>query len=165
MAEYLVVIINTAAARFFVLEPVEFPQFESGPRLVACDQMTNPECNLDPRDVFADSKTGRGSAPGGGPVHGFDDKRDQYSVELRRKFAVKVMNQIASMAGSRDARVIVLAVSAKMRSLLFPAAENLVRQGYKVIKLSKNMANFTPQQIHQYLARAGVIPDQRYATA
>lgn len=165
MAEYLVVIVNTATARFFALEPVEFPQLESGPRLVPCDQMTNPECNLDPKDIFADSKTGRGSAPGGGPVHGFDDKRDQYAFELRRKFAAKVLTHIIHLAGRRDARTIVLAASAKMRSLLFPAAENLIKQGYKVVKLSKNMTNFSPQQIHQHLARAGLIPDQRYITA
>lgn len=165
MVEYLVVIVNTATARFFALEPVEFPQIESGPRLVPCDELDNPECSLDPKDIFTDSKTGRGSAPGGGPVHGFDDKRNQYSVELRRKFAAKVMHQIIHLANRKNVHTIVLAASAKMRSLLFPAAENLIRQGYKVVKLSKNITNFSPQQIHRHLARAGVIPDQRYITA
>lgn len=165
MADYLVVIVDRTSARFLTLEPVEFPEYESGPKLVPCHELANPEFLLDARDLYADSKTGRGAAPGGGPVHGFDDKRNQHAVHLTRKFAAQVMTHIIRISNREKIRNIVLIASARMRSLLFPEAERLVRQGYRVIKLSKNMTNFSPQKIHQYLAQAGLIPSQRYVNA
>ena len=165
MADYLVVIVDRASARFLTLEPVEFPEIESGPKLVALDELTNPNYISEARDLYTDSKTGRGAAPGGGPVHGFDDKRDQHAVHSTRKFAAQVMTHTIRLARRKRTRNIILAASARMRSLLFPETQKLVSQDYRVFKLSKNMSNFSTQKIHQYLAQAGLIPSQRYVTA
>lgn len=165
MADYLVVIVNRATARFLTLEPVEFPEYESGPRLIPCGELANAEFKVDARDLFADSKTGRGSAPGGGPVHGFDDKRNQHAIHSTRKFGAEVMVQVIRMTERNKTRNIILAASARMRSLLFPEAERLVRQGYRVVTLSKNMTNFSTPKIHQYLAQAELIPSQGFVTA
>jgi len=100
MSHYLIVLVNRSMARFFTLEPVEFPELESSPRLIACTELENKEIR-DGQEIFADSKTGRGAAPQGGSVHGYEDKRDQHLNELRRRFAIGVLKQIQKLASTK----------------------------------------------------------------
>ncbi len=161
MSNYLIVLVNRAQARFFTIEPVEIPELESGPRLTACGELENPEAG-DARDIFSDSKTGRGAAaPLGGKVHGYDDKRDQHMDELRRRFAAGVLERIQALAGAKHAGSVILAASARMRRFLYPGIDTLTRQGCRVHKLSKNMINLSPRKIHAYLAGEGLVPGQR----
>jgi hypothetical protein len=115
--------------------------------------------------MVTDSKTGRGAAPQGGGIHGYDDKRDQHLDELRRRFAVKVLDQIRRLAKTERARTVILAASSRMRRFLYPDIETLERQGIRVHKLSKNMINFAPQKIHEYLAQEGIVPHKKRVTA
>lgn len=162
MSDYLIVVVNRALARFFTLEPVEFPELESGPRLTPRNELGNPEIK-NAQEMYADSKTGRGSAPLGGSVHGYDDKRDQHLDELRRRFAAKVMEHITKYAKSQQVHTIILAASAKMRQFLYPDLDQLDRYGYRIRKYSKNMINFTPQKIHKFLGNDGLVPKQKKA--
>ncbi len=162
MSDYLIVVVNRARARLFTLEPVEFPELESGPRLMARAELENQEIRNAP-EMYTDSKTGRGVAPQGGGVHGYDDKRDQHLDELRRRFAVSVLKHVQKLARAERARTVILAVSARMRRFLYPGLETLTRQGCRVHKLSKNMINFSPQKIHEYMAKDGLIPKQKKA--
>ncbi len=160
MSDYLIVVVNRSLARFFTLEPVEFPELESGPRLMECGELANPEI-ADAQELYTDSKTGRGAAPQGGAVHGYDDNRDQHLDEVRRRFAVRVVERICKQARNKRARTIILAASARMRQFLYPDLETLTRQDYRVLKLSKNMINFSAQKIHEHLAEDGLVPKQR----
>jgi hypothetical protein len=164
MSDYLIVVVNRASARFFNLEPVEFPEFESGPRMVTRTELDNLEIN-DFQEMVTDSKTGRGAAPQGGGIHGYDDKRDQHLDELRRRFAVKVLDQIRQLAQTERVRTVILATSSRMRRFLYPDIETLERQGIRVHKLSKNMINFAPQKIHAYLAQEGLVPQKKRVPA
>jgi len=160
MSDYLIVVVNRAWARFFTLEPVEFPELESGPKLTARTQLENQEIRGG-QEIFADSKTGRGAAPQGGSVHGYDDKRNRHLDELRRRFAIGVLDHIQKLTKSEQSRTIILAASARMRRFLYPELDTLSRQGYRIHKLSKNMINFPPQKIHEYLAEGELIPGQK----
>ncbi|AQV01882.2 hypothetical protein B2D07_14660 [Desulfococcus multivorans] len=157
MSEHLIVVVNRSLARFFTLEPVEFPELESGPRITLRTELENQELK-DGQEIFSDSKTGRGVAPRGGNVHGYDDKRDQHLDELRRRFAVTVFDQIQKIAKAEHSRTIILAVSARMRRFLYPHTDTLDRKGYVIHKISKNIINFSPENIHAYLAEDGIVP-------
>ena len=160
MSDYLIVVVNRAQARFFTLEPVEFPELESGPRLTTQTELENPEIS-DPQEMYTDSKTGRGASPQGGGVHGYDDKRDSNLDELRRRFAVRVLEHMKKFAKSERVRTVILAASARMRRFLYPELEALTQEGYQVCKLSKNIINLSPQKIHEYLADNGLVPEQK----
>jgi len=160
MSDYLIVVVNRAQARFFTLEPVEFPELESGPRLITHTELGNLEI-LDAQEMYTDSKTGRGTAPQGGGVHGYDDKRDKHLDELRRRFAIRVLEHIQKLARVERVRTVILAASARMRRFLYPDLETLTRDGYRVCKLSKNIINLSPQKIHEYLAKDGLVPKQK----
>ena len=160
MNSYLIVLVNRFRARFFTLEPVEFPEMESSPRLTPLTELHNQEVRGG-QEIFSDSKTGRGTAPQGGSVHGYDDKRDRHLDELRRRFGNEVIDRTHKFASIRRLRIIILAVSARMRRFLYPELDTLSRQGYQIHKLSKNMINFSPQKIHAYLSENGLIPGQK----
>ena len=159
MSRFLIVVVNRALARFFTLEPVEFPELESSPRITPCFELENPDL-IDGQEIFSDSKTGRGAAPQGGGVHGYDDKRDQHLDEFRRRFAIKVLAHIQTLAKEKHTRSIILVSSARMRRFLYPELDKLTRWGYQIHKLSKNMINFSPQKIHEYLSEAKLVPKQ-----
>lgn len=160
MSDCLVVVVNRASARFFTLEPVKYPKLESGPRLKPHSELVNAEIKS-AKDNFADSKTGRGAAPQGGGVHGYDDKRDQHLDELRRRFASRALKRIQKLRKSVGAGTVILAASARMRRFLFPEMDVQARQGFRLHKLSKNMINFSPQKIHEHLAGEGLVPRQQ----
>ena len=165
MSHYLIVVVNRAWARFCTLKRVKYPELESSPKMMVRTELENREIK-DGQEIFADSKTGRGVAPQGGSVHGYDDKRDQHLDELRRRFASKVFNHIQKLAKIERSRTIILAASARMRRFLYPELDTLSRQeGYRIHKLSKNMINFSPQKIHDYLAKNGSIPEQKKGLA
>ena len=157
MSQHLIVVVNRALARFFTLEPVAFPELESGPRIKALAQLKNEEIK-EGREIFTDSKTGRGDAPRGGGVHGYDDKRGQHLDEFRRRFAAKVFARVQKVANAEHARTIIFAVSSRMCRFLYPEIDTLEQKGYRVHKLSKNMINFSPEQIHEYMAESRVLP-------
>jgi hypothetical protein len=160
MSDYLIVVVNRALARFFTLEPVEFPELESGPRISPCEEMANPEI-ADSRELYADSKTGRGAAFQRGAVHGYEDNRDQHLDEVRRRFAARVVERVRNLAKAKKVRTIVLAASARMRQFLYSGLEMTARDEFRILKVSKNMINWTSIRIHEYLAEEGCVPPQR----
>lgn len=157
MRPYLIVVVNRALARFFTLKEVDFPESASGPRITPLTELENPELQ-DSQEVFSDSKTGRGAAPQGGGVHGYDDKRDHHLDEFRRRFAVKVLERIAKAAKDEHASTLVLAASERMRRFLYPEMDALAQKGYRIHKVSKNIIHFSPEEIREYLAASGTIP-------
>ena len=160
MSDYLIVVVNRALARFFTLEPVQFPELESGPRMCPCEDLANSEI-ADPQELYTDSKTGRGAAFQSGAVHGYQDNRDQHLDEVRRRFATRVVERIQRTAKDQKVRTIIVAASARMRQFLYPGLESLVRDEFRIIKIPKNMINFTSTKIHAHLAEEGCIPPQR----
>ena len=103
MGNYCVVVASGAQARFLILEPAEFPELGIGPNLVERGDLINPEKEIARRDLYTDSKTGRGRAPYGGPSHGYDDHRSQHEEEFDRRFARKVLEKARRVAEANKA--------------------------------------------------------------
>jgi hypothetical protein len=165
MGEYLIVVVNDEKARLFTLEPVKFPELESGPRIHELEDLINAEAMVGDQERYSDSKTGRGTAPRGGPVHGYDDKREHHLGELRRRFSVNVMKEVQKLAKAQHAGTIIVAASTPMRRYVFPEFETLAKQGFEVLYVAKNMINFSPQRIHVHLAEMGLVPEQKRLAA
>ena len=161
MSDYCVIVIGGAHARFFTLEPVEFPELESGPRLIECGKIFNPEKEIAERDLYTDSKMSRGRAPLGGPAHGYDDHRSKHDKEFDRRFARKVLKRASSLAQDNQARYVVLVAPANMLGLLRQELDIMRKGGIKVHILAKDMAKFPPKKIHNHLAKVQVLPPHK----
>ena len=160
MSDHLIVVVNRERARFLTIEPVEFPEMESGPRISEHASVANPEAMVDARERYTDSKTGRGAAPAGGKVHGYEDKRVQHLDELRRRFADRLIPRIDRLAKAKKVRAIIVVPSARMQRFVYPELEALTKKGYEIQKVAKNMINFSPQKIQAHLAELGLVPEQ-----
>ena len=165
MGEYLIVVVNDEKARLFTLEPVKFPEFESGPRIVELEDLINPDAMVGDQERYSDSKTGRGTAPQGGPVHGYDDRREQHLGELRRRFSVMVMKEVQKLAKSQHVGTIIMVTATSMGRYVAPELETLAKQGFEVLKVAKNMINLPPQKIHAHLAGMNLVPEQKRLAA
>ncbi len=161
MADYCVVVASEAQARFFTLEPVEFPEMESGPNLMDRGRINNPQKNTPDKDIYADSKTGRGRSPRGGRAHGYDDHRAQHESELGRQFARVVGEKTKQVVQDSRARRVVVAAPAQMLGYMRANLDLLARDGFEVKALSKNMIRFNSRQIHDHLARENCVPPCR----
>ena len=158
MGNYCVVVASGAQARFFILEPAEFPELGIGPNLVERGDLINPEKEIARRDLYTDSKMGRGRAPHGGPSHGYDDHRSQHEDEFDRRFARKVLEKTGRVAEANKARCIVLVASAPILGLLRQHLDIIRKRGMEVHGLAKDMTKFSPKQVHDYLAREQLLP-------
>jgi len=158
MSDYCVIVTGGAHARFFTLEPVEFSELESGPRLIERGELFNPEREIAGRDLYADSKMGRGRAPHGGPAHGYDDHRSQHDKEFDRRFAHKVSEKASSLAQANQARYVILVAPAYMLGLLRQELDIIFKHDVKVHILEKDMAKFPPKKIHDHLAKVQMLP-------
>jgi len=158
MTDYCVVITGGAYARFFTLEPIEFPELESGPRLTHCGELFNPKKEIAGRDLYTDSKSGRGRAPRGGPAHGYDDHRSHHEDELDRRFARKILEKASSLVQAYKARCVVLVAPAPMLGLIRQELHAFDKLGVEVQKVAKDMTKFSPKRIQNCLAREGILP-------
>jgi protein required for attachment to host cells len=158
MTDYCVVVTGGARARFFTLEPVEYPELESGPRLIECRELCNPQKEMPRRDIYAEPKTGRHRAPHGGPTHGYDDHRSQHEDEFDRRFAHEVMVEARRFVHANQARCLALVAPPHILGMIRSDLQNIAKRGMVVQKLSKDMSKFSSRQIHEHLARQQVLP-------
>jgi protein required for attachment to host cells len=161
MSDYCVVVTDGARARFFTLEPVDFPDVESGPRLTEQGNLVNPEKDMPQRELFSNTKTGRNRAPGGGPAHGYDDHRDEHENEFERRFARKVAEETTRIAHSNRAHWIVLAAEPRMLGFLRIELKTVMRNGVEVRELGKDLSKLSSQQVHAHLAKEQLLPARR----
>jgi len=161
MSDYCVVVIGGAHARFFTLEPVQFPELESGPRLVFCRDLSNPQKESAGKDLYADTKTGRGRAAHGGPAHGYDDHRSHHEDELDRRFSRKVLEEACSLAKASNAHCMVIVAPAPMLGIIRHELHMLDRCKVEVKKIAKDMTKFSPRRIHDSLAKENILPERR----
>ena len=161
MANYCVVVASGAHARFFTLKRSEAPVLEAGSKLIERGELSNPEKEIPGRDLYADPKSGRSRAPRGGPAHGYDDHRSQHEDECDRRFAGEVLKKADSFARHEQVGHVVLIAPARMLGCLRQHLEILLKRGVKVHELAKDISKLHSAEIHDYLAKEGLLPARR----
>jgi len=164
MSENCVVVAGGSRARFFALEDVQFPEVESGPNLVELSDLVNPEHDAKQRDLWSELKSGRNRAPTG-PAHGYDDHRSQHEEEYERRFARSVAEECVKLARSHGTRNVVLVAQKRMLGILRGTLEPVLKAGVEVRELAKDLSKLPPQQLHEHLAREGMLPRRRTPAA
>jgi protein required for attachment to host cells len=161
MANYCIVVTSGAHARFFTLKTLAAPVLESPPKLIERGELFNPEKEIPGRDLYADPKSGRSRAPHGGPGHSYDDHRSQHEDECDRRFASEVLKKADSFARAEKARHLVLIAPARMLGCLRQHLEIIVKQGMKVHEFAKDISKLNSAEIHDYLAKEGLLPARK----
>jgi len=163
MANYFVVVTSGAHARFFTLKTLAAPELESGHKLIERGELFNPEKDIPGRELYADPKSGRSRAPHGGPAHGYDNHRSQHEDECDRRFASEVLKKAKGFARAEKARHVLLIAPARMLGCLRQDLEIILKEGMKVHELAKDISKLNSAEIHDYLAREGLLPGRKSA--
>jgi protein required for attachment to host cells len=161
MSEYCVVVTDGARARFFTLDPAQFPDLETSPRLTEQGNLINPEKDLPQRELFSSPKSRRNVPVEGGASHGHDDHRDQHEDEFERRFARRVAEEASRLAQSTKARCVVLAAQSRMLGFLRQELSILLKGGFEVRESGKDLSKLSPVQIHEHLAKEELLPARR----
>lgn len=160
-SDYVVVVADGTRARFFTLESAAQRSVESSPSLIEHDDLVNAEHDQGGRDKYSSTRTGLGSNPHGRPSHGFDDHRDRHEQAHEGRFAHDVTARAVSLAQQHHAAHLVLAAEKHMLGLLRDALNIPVKSGIEVHELAKDLTKFSPFQVHDHIAAAGVVPERQ----
>jgi protein required for attachment to host cells len=165
MSDYCVVVVDGARARFFTLEPANLPEMESSPNLVEQTTLVNMEKEAKDRDLLSDTKSGRNRGSSGGGAHGYDDHRAQHGDEVERRFARLIADEAMSQLDSHSPSRVVLVAEKRMLGFLRAALDAVVKTGVAVEELAKDLGKLTNLQVHEHLAKDGLVPRRRNPAA
>jgi hypothetical protein len=160
MSEYCIAVADALRARLFTLDDVEFPELESGPRLVEQACLTNPDKELPERKMFTGDRRGRNRAPSGAS-YSYDDHRGRHELDFARRFARKVVQESLRLTRSSKARCLVLAADRRMLGLLRGEMGARSRNGLEIRECDKEMTKLAPATIHERLAKQKLLPPCR----
>ncbi|NIP74234.1 MAG: host attachment protein [Gammaproteobacteria bacterium] len=164
MSQYCVVVTNGSRARFFTLEPPQYPELESGPNLVERQQLVNPARATDDRELWSDRKTGRNRAANGGPAHGYDDHRSQHTDEFERRFANTIAEECSKLTRASRASDVVLVSQKRMLGFLRSAVQ-MKLNGVHTVELAKDLSKLSPHEVHAHLSRERLLPRRKSPAA
>jgi len=165
MSDYCVVVADGARARFFTLEPAGLPEMESGPNLIEQSALVNMEKEAKDRDLLSDTKSGRNRGSSGGGAHGYDDHRAQHGDEVERRFARLIADEAMHQLSSHCPSRVVLVAEKRMLGFLRAALDPVVRSGVSMEEVAKDLGKLSNLQVHEHLARDGLVPRRRSPAA
>jgi protein required for attachment to host cells len=163
MPNICVVVVDGTRARFFVLEAVQTPKSASGPKLVELRDFINPESDARGRDLWSDTKTGIGRAPNSQQAHSYDDHREDHRDEFERRFAKKIVEETNGFVQAQKANTLVIAAEKQMLGFLRPAFTHHFKNTVEIREVAKDLIKLTPQELHQHLAQANILPPRQTA--
>jgi protein required for attachment to host cells len=155
MSEYCVVVADAWRARLFTLENPRSARLQSGPNLVEARGMVNPELELLEREPVSEPRSG-GTRAAGAAVRSYDDHRGKHELEVERRFAKAVVDQVGLLLKKEQSQHLVLCASTRMLGMLRKALNHGCAAEIHGVAL--DMTKMTPRAIHDRLAKEGTLP-------
>jgi protein required for attachment to host cells len=166
MDKSIVVIVNNNQARFFTLEPAEWPEYESGPNLIEQKSLFSSQSNssknfwsliphLAKTELASDSLL---------QLKGINQQQQNSRKLLdsphkfERKFAQQVTSEIISLIRIHQGQKLILVAQSQILNSIKKLFTPTIFKGIQVKELNKDISHFHTSQIHQYLAQKQFIP-------
>lgn len=160
MNQYLVAVIDSTRARFLTLEPAEIPGVEAGPNLVEHEAMLSPTGDLQGQDLWSTTKTGSNRSAGA-QTHAYDDHRARHEVEFERRFANSIASHLNTLIQCFQTPHLILVAEPQILGLMREAIAATLPRNVKVSELAKDLCQFKPHELHEYLANKNLLPAKR----
>ena len=160
MNQSLIAVIDGTRARLFTLEPAEIPEYQSGPNLLERECLTNMAKELQGKELWANTKSGRnrGSARQG---HGYDDHRQKHLDEFERSFAKEIIAKIVGLIQTHRCQTLLLVAEPQILGCLRNGLTPLVPKTLTIQSLAKDLCKLKSQELHEYLALKDLIPPRK----
>ena len=160
MNQAVVAVIDGTRARFFTLESAEFPEYQSGPNLIEQECLTNTARELQGKDLWANTKTGRNRGSRS-QAHGYDDHRQNHISEFERSFAKEVVGKIVELTQLQHAQQVILVAEPQILGLVREVLTPQLPKHLKLEELAKDLCKLKPLDLHEYLADKGLLPARK----
>lgn len=160
MPRITIVVADAARVRLYTFEPGAGPTSDDAPELVERADLVNPERRLRPSQIFTDSRPGTGYAPTG-VSFGLDDHRDQRQHDVDERFAGEIYRQLDTLLDERPARRVVIVASPHMLGHLRQWTPGLTRREIELHEVPLDLTRETTPQLHDHLAKLGLVPARR----
>ncbi|NJK49374.1 host attachment protein [Candidatus Gracilibacteria bacterium] len=160
MNQSIVAVIDGTKARFLTLEQAEIPEYQSGPNLVERDKISNQANELQGKDLWSNTKTGRNRSAGG-QAHGYDDHRQNHLDEFERNFAKEIVNKIVQLSHSYQTQQLLLVAEPKILGMLREVLTSQLPKTLKIQELAKDLCKLKPLELHEYLAHKEMLPARK----
>lgn len=161
MPKRAIVVADRARARFVTIERPSDLEFEGGPTLVEHEDLVNPEATLMGRDLFANLKSGRGRAPGGGAAHGFDDHRGRHEQEMVRRFSRRISEAALAFVEEHGVTDLLVVAEPHVLGLLRNGFDALTARGIRLEEIAENLSWRSLPHIQDVLARRGLLQSRQ----
>jgi protein required for attachment to host cells len=156
MNQTVIAVIDGTKARFFTLEQAGLPEYESGPNLIEQGSLANKNKELQGKELWANTKTGRNKGSGS-QAHGYDDHRDHHLDEFEKTFAKDIVYSLISLTQAYQCQRVVLAAEPQILGFVRDALDPHLPKHLAVEELAKDLCKMKPLEIHEYLANKGLI--------
>jgi protein required for attachment to host cells len=148
MDKSIIVIINSNLARFFTLEPAEWPEYESGPNLIEQKNVSYSKANYEGNFWFnLISHPQRNSS-------NFVERSERFE----RKFGQQITSEIVSLIRIHQGQKLILVARPQILNLVKKFFKPTIFKTIQVTELNKDLSHFNTSKIHQYLAQKQLIP-------
>ncbi len=163
MNQSVVAVIDGTRARFFILEPAEFPEYQSGPNLIEQDCLTNTAKEVQGKELWANTKTGRnrGSRSQG---HGYDDHRQRHLDEFEKSFAKEIGTKTLNFVQEHHIHHGVLVAEPQILGLIREILLPQLPKQFQLQEVAKDLCKLKPNEIHEYLAERGLLTARKAVT-
>ena len=148
MDKCVVVAIGNNKARFFTLEPAEWPEYESGPDLVERKVLSYPTSNYG-QSLWSKITN----------KHHQDSKvnKDRH-YKFEPKFAREITSEIIHLVRINQGKKLILVAKPQILQLTRKFFTPTLFNHLQIEELNKDLSNFSSSQIHQYIAKKQLIP-------
>ncbi|MGF1488560.1 MAG: host attachment protein [Prochloraceae cyanobacterium] len=160
MNQSLVAVIDGTKARFFTLESASLPEYQSGPNLIECNAIFDRAKELQGKELWANTKTGRNRGKGS-RSHGYDDRRSNHLNQFELRFAKEIVNQILQLTQRYRSPEIVLVAEPQILGMLREVLYPIITKNLKIQELAKDLCKLKSQAIHEYLAKKEILPARK----
>jgi len=157
MAKFAVAVINGTQARFFTLDSAAILEYESSPKLIEQESLSDSTKELQGQELWANTKTGRNRGTNG-QAHSYDDHRQNHKIEFEKKFANKISNAMLNLIKSFEVNHLILVAEPQILGLMREAmADNLFTK-ITITEVAKDICHFNVNEIHDYLTKKTTLP-------
>ena len=160
MNQSLVAVIDGTKARFFTLQSVSLPEYQSGPNLIECNAISDRAKELHGKELWANIKTGRNRVKGS-RSHGYDDRRTSHINQFELRFAKEIVNQILQLTQTYRDPEIILVAEPQILGIVREVLNPLISKNLKIKELAKDLCKLKSQAIHEYLAKKNILPERK----
>jgi protein required for attachment to host cells len=161
MNKYLVAVIDGARARFLTLELIGTFIDESNCHLVEHKGLFNSAKELQGKELWATTKTGRNQGAGS-QAHTYDDGRENHLNEYGRRFARAIADQIIEFTQRQSIQQLVIVSESQILGILRESVIPLLPNTLNIRVIAKDLCKLKPSEIHEYLATKNLLPAHKF---